>query len=156
MGPVPTIEVLLREHSAWPKGIPAMARTALAATSEQTIALPTEAVTAPLIARLIARLATGLLKLDRQIKDLDKQLTERSGAHRQADEISSIPGSGPILGAPSCSPTPAGTCKRSDPPAGWPPTSAWPPVPRDPGRIKNSRPAPYTSANEPERSTPRR
>ena len=46
----------LREHGAWAKGIPAMAAAAVAAAGEQSIAVPTEAVTAPLIARLAAEL----------------------------------------------------------------------------------------------------
>jgi len=85
----------LREHSAWPKGIPGMASAALAAAQAQTVRLPGEATTAGLIARLAAQ----LLDLDRQIKDTDKLLTNRFRAHPQAEIIESLPGFGPILGA---------------------------------------------------------
>lgn len=80
---------------AWAKGIPAMVDKAQAAAAAQTIALPTEATTAP----LIARLAQQLLDLDREIKDLDKQLTDRFEQHPHAPRITSVPGFGPVLGA---------------------------------------------------------
>ena len=89
------VQAYLTEHGAWPKGIPAMADKALDAAGEQTVVLPTEKVTAP----LIARLAADLLDLDRRIKDLDKQLTDRFEEHGHAKAITSIPGFGPILGA---------------------------------------------------------
>lgn len=85
----------LREHKAWAKGIPGMAAAALAATEAQTVRLPGEATTAV----LIARLATQLLELDRQIKDTDKLITSRFREHPQAEIIESLPGFGPILGA---------------------------------------------------------
>ena len=46
----------LREHGAWPKGIPAMAGAALAAAEAQTVRLPGEATTAVLVAGLAAQL----------------------------------------------------------------------------------------------------
>lgn len=85
----------LREHGAWPKGIPGMAATATAAAHEQTLRLPGEATTA----LLIARLARQLLELDRQIKDTDKLITSQFRAHPSAQIIESLPGLGPILGA---------------------------------------------------------
>ena len=85
----------LREHGAWPKGIPAMAAAALAAAEAQTVRLPGEATTAV----LVARLARQLLDLDRQIKDTDKLITSRFRTHPQAEIIESLPGLGPILGA---------------------------------------------------------
>jgi transposase len=85
----------LREHGAWPKGIPTMAGTALAAAQAQTVRLPGEATTAV----LITGLATQLLDLDRQIKDTDKLIASRFRAHPQAKIIESLPGFGPILGA---------------------------------------------------------
>jgi transposase len=84
----------LREQQAWPKGIPGMAATALAAADEQTLRLPGEATTAV----LIARMARQLLDLDRQIKDTDKLITGRFRAHPHAEIIESLPGLGPILG----------------------------------------------------------
>ncbi|CAM4528971.1 IS110 family transposase [Nocardia ninae] len=89
------VRTYLLEHGAWAKGVAAMTDKALAAAAEQTIALPGEAVTAP----MIARLARQLLDLDREIKDLDKQLTERFGEHPHAAAIASVDGFGPILGA---------------------------------------------------------
>ena len=89
------VEAYLTEHGAWGKGIPAMVDKALDAAGEQTVVLPTEKVTAP----LIARLAADLLDLDRRIKNLDKQLTDRFEEHGHAKAITSLPGFGPILGA---------------------------------------------------------
>ncbi|WP_406231258.1 IS110 family transposase [Nocardia sp. NBC_01009] len=89
------VRTYLLEHGAWAKGIAVMTDKALAAAGEQSIALPGEAVTAPLIARLAAQ----LLDLDREIKALDKQLTERFGEHPHAAAITSVDGFGPILGA---------------------------------------------------------
>jgi transposase len=85
----------LRTQRAWAPGIPAMAATAVTVAAEQDLALPGETVTAP----LIARLARQLLDLDREIKDLDKQLTTRFGEHPHAEIITSVDGFGPILGA---------------------------------------------------------
>ncbi len=85
----------LRQHSAWAKGIPAMAATALAAARSQTVRLPGESTTAA----LIARLATRLLDLDQEIKDTDKMIAARFRTHPQAKIIESMPGLGPILGA---------------------------------------------------------
>jgi transposase len=89
------VSAFLREHGAWPKGIPSMAATALAAAQAQTLRLPGEATTAV----LIARLARQLLDLDRQIKDTGKLITSRFRTHPQAEIIESLPGLGPILGA---------------------------------------------------------
>jgi transposase len=89
------VSEFLREHGAWPKGIPAMAETALTTAQQQTLRLPGEATTAV----LIARLARQLLDLDRQIKDTDKLITSRFRAHPSAAIIESLPGLGPILGA---------------------------------------------------------
>ena len=85
----------LHEHGAWAKGIPAMAAAALEAAKSQTVRLPGEAATA----LLIARLATQLLELDRQIKDTGKLIARRFRAHPQAEIIESLPGFGPVLGA---------------------------------------------------------
>jgi transposase len=129
-----TIEAFLREHGAWAKGIPAMARAALAAAAEQTLALPAEAVAAP----LIARLAADLLDLDRQIKDLDKQLTNRFGDHPQADKITSIPGFGPILGAQLLADTGGDLRAAFGTPGRLAAYAGLAPVPRDSGRITNN------------------
>ncbi|MBE8523852.1 transposase [Amycolatopsis sp. H6(2020)] len=54
---------------------------------------------------VIARLTRQLLELDRESKDLDKQLGARFAEHPDAGPITSLAGSGPILGAQ----LPAGT-----------------------------------------------
>ncbi|MBE3016350.1 IS110 family transposase, partial [Microbispora sp. NEAU-D428] len=85
----------LREHGAWPKGIDAMATTAVQAAAQQTVALPGEATSAA----LIKKLARQLLDLDREIKDTDKLIADRFRTHPQARIIESLPGMGPLLGA---------------------------------------------------------
>jgi transposase len=89
------VAAFLREHGAWPKGIPSMAAGAHDAALAQTVRLPGEATTA----LLIARQAAVLLDLDRQIKDTDKLIASRFRTHSQAEIIESLPGLGPILGA---------------------------------------------------------
>ncbi|WP_307188712.1 IS110 family transposase, partial [Nocardia amikacinitolerans] len=88
------VTTYLTDHGAWRKGIPAMAAQAVAAAGTQDIAVPGEATTAT----LIKRLAVKLLDLDREIKDLDKQITTRFREHPQAAIIESLPGMGPHLG----------------------------------------------------------
>lgn len=85
----------LRAGGAWPRSIPSMVDKAIAAADEQTVALPAEAATVP----LIVRLARQLLELDREIKDVDKHIAERFGEHPHAGPITSVDGFGPILGA---------------------------------------------------------
>lgn len=89
------VAAFLREHGAWPKGIPGMAASAHAAALAQTVRLPGEATTAT----LIARQAGVLLDLDRQLKDTDKLIASRFREHPQSGIIESLPGLGPILGA---------------------------------------------------------
>lgn len=85
----------LRENKAWPKSIPVMAETAVVAANSQTHRLPGEAGTAKLIRKLAAR----LLELDREIKDLDKEITGLFRTHPSATIIESMPGMGPGLGS---------------------------------------------------------
>jgi len=85
----------LRSEEAHRPSIPGMVAKAHAAAAAQTVRLPGEAATAA----LITRQARKLLDLDREIKDFDKQITERFRAHPQARIIESMPGMGPILGA---------------------------------------------------------
>jgi transposase len=124
----------LREHHAWAPGIPAMAATAVAVAGEQSVALPGEVVTAP----LIARLATQLLDRDREIKDLDKQLAARFAEHPHSEIITSIDGFGPVLGAELLADTGGdlaaafGTSSRLAAYAGLAP------VPRDSGRVRGN------------------
>ncbi|MEU0470939.1 MULTISPECIES: IS110 family RNA-guided transposase [Amycolatopsis] len=128
------LSAYLTEHGAWARGIPAMADKALAAAAEQTVALPGESVTAP----LIARLARQLLDLDREIKDLDEQLGDRFADHPHAEHITSVDGFGPILGAQLLADTGGdlhttfGTSARLAAHAGLAP------VPRDSGRVRGN------------------
>ena len=85
----------LVENHAWPTRIAKSAATAAALANEQPLALPGEAGTAA----LVKRLARKLLELDREIKDIDKTITERFREHPYARIIESLPGFGPGLGA---------------------------------------------------------
>ena len=71
------------------------AATAVTLADQQDVALPGQAGTA----ELIKRLARKLLNLDREIKDIDKTITERFRGHPYARIIESLPGFGPNLGA---------------------------------------------------------
>jgi len=128
------VQAYLTEHGAWPRGIPVMADKALDAAGEQTVVLPTEKVTAP----LIARLAADLLDLDRRIKDLDKQLTDRFEEHGHAKAITSIPGFGPILGAQFLADTGGDLLRVFGTPGRLAAYAGLAPVPRDSGRVKNN------------------
>jgi transposase len=85
----------LTENKAWPTGIAKTSATAVALANEQQLALPGEAGTAA----LVKRLARKLLELDRELKDIDKTITERFRAHPYARIVESLPGFGPGLGA---------------------------------------------------------
>ena len=89
------VATYLAENKAWPAAIAKTAATAVALADEQALALPGEAGTAA----LIKRLAGKLLDLDREIKDIDKTITERFRDHPHARIIESLPGFGPGLGA---------------------------------------------------------
>jgi transposase len=128
------ITAYLREHRAWTPGIPAMAATAVKVAVEQDLALPAEAVTAP----LIARLAEQLLDLDREIKDLDKQLTGRFGEHPHAQNITSIDGFGPILGAELLADTGGNLAAAFGTPDRLAAYAGLAPVPRDSGRVRGN------------------
>lgn len=120
----------LRQHGAWPKGIPAMADAALAAAQRQSVRLPGESITASLIARLAAQ----LLDLDQQIKETDKMIAARFRAHSQAEIIESLPGLGPILGAEFIVAT-GGTLSNFATSGRLASYAGLVPVPRDSGRI---------------------
>jgi transposase len=124
----------LRTGGAWPKGIPAMVDKALAAAAAQTIALPTEAAVAPLIARLAAQ----LLDLDREIKDLDKQITGTFGGHPHAARITSVNGFGPILGAQLLADTGGDLAAAFGSSARLAAYAGLAPVPRDSGRVRGN------------------
>ncbi|GAA1859504.1 IS110 family transposase [Pseudonocardia ailaonensis] len=131
---VEQVEGFLAAQRSWAPGRAAMAATAVTVAGEQSLALPGESVTAP----LIARLARQLLDLDRETKDLDKLLGARFVEHPQAEIITSIDGFGPILGAELLADTGGnlvaafGTSSRLAAYAGLAP------VPRDSGRIRGN------------------
>jgi transposase len=85
----------LVQNKAWPAGIEKTAATAVGLAQEQSLALPGESGTAA----LVKRTARKLLDLDREIKDIDKTITERFRTHPHARIIESLPGFGPNLGA---------------------------------------------------------
>lgn len=124
----------LREHGTWPKGIPSMVDKAIAAAGEQTVALPGEAVTAP----LIQRLARQLLDRDREIKDIDKQITATFGEHPHAGPISSVDGFGPILPAELLADARGDLRTAFGNPGRLAAYAGFAPVPRDSGRISGN------------------
>lgn len=124
----------LRTGGAWTKGIPAMAEKAVAAAIAQTIALPTEATAAPLIARLAAQ----LLDLDREIKDLDKQISGTFSKHPHAARITSVNGFGSILGAQLLVDTGGDPLTAFGSSARLAAYAGLAPVPRDSGRVRGN------------------
>ena len=124
----------LQTGGAWPRGIPAMVEKALAAAAAQTIALPSEAAVAPLIARLAAQ----LLDLDREIKDLDKQITSTFSEHPHAARITSVNGFGPILGAQLLADTGGDVLTAFGSSARLAAYAGLAPVPRDSGRVRGN------------------
>jgi transposase len=128
------VAAFLREHRAWAPGIPAMAATAVAVAAEQDLALPAEAVTAP----LIARLARQLLDLDREIKDLDKHLTSTFEKHPHAEIITSVDGFGPVLGAELLADTGGDLAAGFGTPDRLAAYAGLAPVPRDSGRVRGN------------------
>jgi transposase len=123
----------LRKHQAWPKMIDTIADKAIAAAQGQTLALPGEAGTA----RLIKLLAQRLLDLDREIKDLDKQIIERFREHPIAEILESMPGMGPHLGAEFLATT-GGNMAAFATPGRLASFAGLVPVPRDSGRISGN------------------
>lgn len=71
-----------------------MVTKALDVAEGQSAVLPGEAV-----AHLVMRLAGQLLELDREVKDLDKQIAAAFRRHRHAHIVESVPGIGTRLGA---------------------------------------------------------
>jgi hypothetical protein len=122
----------LREHSV--RGVEAIVAKALSAACEQTVQLPGEAITA----RLVKQLARKLLDLDREIKDIDRLITERFRNHPQAAVIESMPGMGPILGAEFITAT-GGDMGAFATPGHLASYAGLVPVPRDSGRISGNR-----------------
>jgi len=123
----------LVENQAWPAGITKTAATAVAVASQQQLALPGEAATAA----LVKRLARKLLDLDREIKDIDKTITERFRDHPYARIIESLPGFGPNLGAEFLVAT-GGDLASFATPGRLASYAGLVPVPRDSGRVSGN------------------
>jgi hypothetical protein len=87
------LEQWLRERKVRPAD--KLAAVAITAARGQQTRVAGEA----LAAQLIARLATAVLDLDRQIADLDKMISERFKTHDRAQVITSMVGIGEVLGA---------------------------------------------------------
>src|SRR5262245_45671149 len=119
----------LRTQGAHRPTILSIVTKALAAAATQTVVLPGEAT----CAQLIHQLAHRLLELDRQIKNLDKQITQRFRTHPHAKIIESLPGMGPILGAEFLAIT-AGDLAAFGTPARLATYAGLAPVPHDSGR----------------------
>ncbi|WP_063049764.1 IS110 family transposase [Nocardia arthritidis] len=128
------VAAYLTENGAWRKGVDAMAAQAVAAAGTQDIAVPGEATTAMLIKRLAAK----LLDLDREIKDLDKQITARFREHPQAAIIESLPGMGPHLGTEFLVSTGGNALTEFTTPGRLASYAGLVPIPRDSGRISGN------------------
>lgn len=111
----------------------AAAAKALVAADEQSISLPAEATTSPLIAGMARR----LLVLDRELKDLTKQITDTFRAHPRAEIIESLPGLGPLLGAEFLVAT-GGELATFATPSRLAAFAGLAPMSRDSGRIQNN------------------
>jgi len=123
----------LVEHQAWPAGVAKTAASAVAVATEQQLALPGESGTAA----LVKRLARKLLDLDREIKDIDKTITERFRDHPYARIIESLPGFGPNLGAEFLVAT-GGNLTSFATPGRLASYAGLVPVPRDSGRVSGN------------------
>jgi transposase len=77
------------------RSVPALTTKVIATARTQTVQLPGEAT----IATLIARQASRLLDLDREIKAVTTLIADRFHDHPDATIIESMPGFGPTLGA---------------------------------------------------------
>jgi Transposase IS116/IS110/IS902 family/Transposase len=123
----------LVENQAWPAGITKTAATAVAVASQHQLALPGEAATAA----PVKRLARKLVDLDREIKDIDKTITERFRDHPYARIIESLPGFGPNLGAEFLVAT-GGDLASFATPGRLASYAGLVPVPRDSGRVSGN------------------
>lgn len=123
----------LVENRAWAAGIDKTAATAVGLAHQQSLALPGESATAA----LVKHIAGKLLDLDREIKELDKTITERFRDHPHAHIIESLPGFGPSLGAEFIVAT-GGNLASFATPGRLASYAGLVPVPRDSGRISGN------------------
>lgn len=124
----------LTEHDVRAGHAASIVDKALAVAGQQTVALPGETVTAP----LIARLAGQLLDLDREIKDLDTQIGATFAAHPHAERITSVDGFGPILGAQLLADTGGDLVAAFGNSGRMAAYAGLAPVPRDSGRVRDN------------------
>jgi transposase len=124
------VTACLVEGKAWAPGIAKTADTAVSLAEQQSLALPGEAGTAA----IAKRLAQKLLVLHREVKDLDKTITERFRDHPYARIIESLPGFGPNLGAEFLVVT-GGDLGSFATPGRLAAYAGWVPTPRDSGRV---------------------
>lgn len=117
-----------------------LAAKAVTAAETQHRALPAEHMTA----LLVAQLATGVITLNEQLKDIDRLIEDRFRRHPQATVIISMPGIGVLLGAEFIAAT--GTTDRFATPDQLANFAGVTPVPRDSGRISGNlhRPTRYS------------
>jgi transposase len=73
----------------------AVATAAVDAAHQQSTTLPAE----PIGSALVARLASEITAIDRDLVELDAQLTDRFRQHEAAEILLSLPGFGPVLAA---------------------------------------------------------
>lgn len=125
------VRAFLIEHGAPSRVVEAIAAKALTAASEQSVVLPTEAFSAP----LVARLAGDLLAVDREIRQLDKHIAARFAQHRHAPRITSVTGFGPLLGAQLLADTDGDPLRVFGTSARLAAYAGLAPVPRDSGRV---------------------
>lgn len=121
------LEQWLREHNV--RNAAKLAITAMGAARTQQVSLPGEATAA----ELIARLATSILRLGQELRELDQMIATRFHMHHDAANLTSIDGIGDLLGAEFLAAT-GGTLDgfvSADHLAGY---AGLAPTPRDSGR----------------------
>jgi hypothetical protein len=91
--PYTGLQLWLREHKV--RNADKLATAAMRAAEAQHVRVPGEAMAG----ELIARLATNLIELDRQLAELDKLIAERFQSHHHAKVITSMVGIDDLLGA---------------------------------------------------------
>jgi transposase len=129
-----TVRAFLIEHGVITKTADTVTAKPITAASAQTVALPTEAVSAP----LVARLAGELLVLGREIRELDKRIATRFGQHPHAPRITSVSGFGSVLGARMLADTDGDPLRVFGTPARLAAYAGLGPVPRDSGRVSGN------------------
>lgn len=120
------------------RGADDVASRALAAAQVQHTTLPGET----LAASVVARLATEIRDLDKEIAETDALIQERFRQHQHAPALLSMPGIGPLLGAEFIGLT-GGDMTIFGTPDRLAGVAGLAPVPRDSGRISGNLRRPY-------------